>query len=139
MDRAEVAAQRVARYLAQRTGQLHARRARSDDDERHPLLSSGRVGFSLRGFVGDQDPSPHFGGVLDRLEAGRKRCPVVTPEVGVSGAGRDNERVVVDRAAVAQSHASDCRIQPDRLAEQDARVGAVAKNRAQWLCDVAGR
>jgi hypothetical protein len=47
----------VASDLGERAGQLDARRARADDDERQPVAARGRVRGALRVLVGEQDPA----------------------------------------------------------------------------------
>ena len=81
-------------------GQLDAGRPAADQHEGHPLASPFRIGFPFRGLERDEDAPPDLGRVLEGLEAGRDRRPLVVPEVRVVGAGRDDERVVRDRAAV---------------------------------------
>ena len=53
--------------------------------------------------------------------------------------GRDQERVVVDRTAVAEGDAATDRIEPDRLAENHARVLVPPQDGAEGLGDVARR
>ena len=138
-DRPEVALERVVGDLAQRAGQLDPGRAAADQHERHPRPAPLRVGFALGGLEGDQDPPPDLGRVLDRLEPGRDRRPLGVVEVGVVGAGRDDERVVGDRAAVGEQDLAPLGVDADRLAEDDRRVALLAQDRAQRLGDVARR
>ena len=58
------------------------------------------VGFTLGGFEREQNPAPDFQRIVQRLETGRARRPFRVAEIGVRGAGRDDEVVVVDAAAV---------------------------------------
>ena len=67
------------------------------------------------------------------------RRPFRVVEVGVVGAGRDDQRVVGDRPAVGHQDLAALRIEADRLAEDDRRVALLAQDRAQRLGDVAGR
>src|SRR4029079_6399701 len=53
--------------------------------------------------------------------------------------GRDDQRVVGDRAAVGQVDLALYGIEPDRLAQQHRRVAAAAEDAAQRLGDVARR
>ena len=139
VDRAEVAAERVAGDLAERSGQLDARRPAADDDERHPLAPPLGIVLALGRLERDQDPPPDLGGVVDRLQARRDRGPVVVAEVREARAGADDQRVVADRAAVRQRTSRALRVDADRLAEQDRRVPLPAQDRAQRLGDVARR
>ena len=60
-------------------------------------------------------------------------------EIGVMGAGGDDQRVVLDRSAVGHQDLPPVGIETDRLAEDDRRVALLAQHRAQRLGDVAGR
>ena len=64
--------------------------------------------------------------------------PVVVPEERVMGTGRDDERVVPDRAAVGDLDLALVDVDADRLAEDDRRVPLPRQDRAQRLRDVAG-
>ena len=140
IDRAEVAPQRVAGDLAERPGQLDAGRSATDQHEGHPLASPLRVGFPFRGLERDEDASPDLGRVLEGLEAGGDRGPLVVPEVRVVGAGRDDERVVGERAAVGDE---DLAPDSDRCPTASPRSTVVlrwrAQDGAQRLRDVARR
>ena len=131
--------QRVVRDLAERAGELDAGRAAADEDERHPGAAPLGIGLPLGGLERDQDPAPDLEGVLDRLEPGRDGRPLRVVEVGVVGAGGDDQRVVGDRAAVGHQDLRRSGIEADRLAEDDRRVALLAQDRAQRLGDVAGR
>ena len=74
-----------------------------------------------------------------RLQPGRDGRPFRVVEIGVVGAGRDDERVVGDRSAVGDQDLAPLGIQTDRLAEDDRRVALLAQDRAQRLGDVARR
>ena len=54
----------------------------------------GRVGLGLGLLEGEQDAPAQIGRVVDRLQAGRERRPVVVTEIGVPRAGRDDQIVV---------------------------------------------
>ena len=125
--------------LAERAGELDAGRAAADDHERHPRRAPSRVGLALGGLEGDEDPAADLGGVLDGLEPGRDGRPLRVVEVGVVGAGRDDERVVGDRAAVGQQDLAPLGVDADGLAQDDRRVALLAQDGAQRLGDVAGR
>ena len=139
VDGPEVAPERVAGDLAERPGELDAGRPAADEDEGHPRPAPLGVGLALGGLEGDEDPPADLGRVLDGLEARRDGRPVVVAEVGVVGAGRDDERVVGDRAAVGQQDLALLRVEADGLAEDDRRVALLAQDRAQRLGDLARR
>ncbi len=139
VDRPEVVAQRVVGDLAQRAGELHARRPAPDEHERHPRPPLDRVGLAFGGFEGDQDPAPDLRRVVDGLQARRVRRPVLVTEVGVMGAGGDDQRVVGHRAAVREPDLALLGVDVDRLPEQHGRVALLAEDRAQGLRDLARR
>ena len=89
VDAAEVAREGVARDLGQRAGELDAGRAAADDDEGEPVAgarsaSSSRSAASKASSTRRADLER----VLERLEAGRVRRPLVVAEVGVRRARR---------------------------------------------------
>ena len=138
-DRPEVALERVAGDLAERPGQLDPGRAAADEHERHPLAAPLRVGLALGGLEGDEDLAADLGRVLDGLEALRDGRPLRMVEVAVVRPGRDDQRVVVDRAAVREQDLALLDIDADGLAEDDRRVPVPPEHRAQRLGDVTGR
>ena len=97
------------------------------------------IGLALGRLERDQDPPAHLERVLDGLEARRERRPLVVAEVRVAGAGRHDQRVVVDRPAVRHQDLALVGIEADRLAEQDGRVPVLAHDRAKRLRDLARR
>ena len=139
VDRPEIAPERVARDLAQRARQLDTGRPAADDHERHPLAPPFRIGFPFRGLECDEDAPPDLRGVLEGLEPGRHGLPLVVPEVGVTGAGRDDQRVVRDRATVGHEDAPPFDVDVDRLAEDHRGVALPAQDRPQRLGDLARR
>jgi hypothetical protein len=139
VDPPEVAAQRVVRDLAERACKLDARRAATDDHERHPLALRGLVALALRGLERDEDPAPDLGRVVDGLEARGERRPPVVAEVRERRARRDDERVVRDRAAVGEGRLAPIDVDPDCLAEQHRGVPLAPQHRAQRLGDLARR
>jgi hypothetical protein len=99
IDRAEVVGQRVEADLAERAGQLDARRATADDDERQPLALRDRIRLALGRFVRGEDPLADLEGVVDRLEARRDLVPRVA-EVRMRRAGGEDQVVVLEHAVV---------------------------------------
>ena len=138
VDRAEVAPQGVFRDLAERAGELDPGRAAADDDERHPLGPADRIGFTLGRLEGDEDPPSDLRRVVDRFQARRIAGPLVVSEIRVTDAGRNDERVVADRAPVGHADLASNRIERDCLAKEDRRVRPLAKDRSQRLGDLAG-
>ena len=153
VDRAEVAAQRVARELGDLTRDLDAGRAGSDDDERQPRGARARR----------RAPTSAASNALRmRLRDDRARCssdftsaacslPVVVAEVRVARAARDDQRVVASRLrrrdlrrrCVRADLAAPRGRSPTTSASDDADVpaaarGSTAAERRCWPARVAG-
>ena len=90
---------RLARQLDDGAGELDAGRPAADDDEGEQLAAQLRVLADLGLLEGRQDAGADLGGVADRLQAGRRLLPFVMAEIGVPGAGGDDQIVVGDAAA----------------------------------------
>ncbi len=123
--------------LAERAPELDAGRPAPDEHEGHPRAPALGIGLAFGRLEGDQDPAADLGRVLHRLEPGGERRPLGMVEVGVMGAGRDDQRVVADRPAVRQQDLALVEVEPDRLAKDDRRVALLAQHGAQRLRDVA--
>jgi hypothetical protein len=95
--------------------------------------------LALRGLEGDEDPAPDLGRVLDGLEPGRDRRPLRMVEVRVMGAGRDDQGVVPDRAAIRERDLALLGIDADGFAEDHGRVAVLAEDRSQRLGNIARR
>ena len=114
--------ERVARDLGEGAGQLDAGRPAADDDEGQPLRGAPRRRSSRSACSKAREhPAPDLERVLDRLEAGRVRLPLVVAEVGVRRAGRDDQEVVAELCAVGEPHALRRGVDRHHLAEQHAR------------------
>ncbi len=92
--------------LGQRTGQLRAGRSSADHHESQPAPSLGLVRLELRALERHQNAAADLERVFDGLEARRVLAPAVVAEVGVGGAGGDDEEVVVHRAAAGENDAT---------------------------------
>ena len=139
IDAPEVALQRVERDLTERARELDARRAAADDHEHQPGGLDRRVGLALRRLERDQDPPADLRRIVDGLETGRHRGPVLVPEVAVARAGGHDQGVVRHRPAITQHHPPLVGCQAHRLTEQDPRVLAPTQDRAKRLRDLARR
>src|SRR4051812_33196796 len=98
MNDPEVVLQRVIGDLAQCPGELDAGRPGADDDEGEPGIAPRRIRLALGSLKGEQDAAPHLRRVLDRLQPGRERLPLVVAEVVMRGAGGDDQLVERDLA-----------------------------------------
>ena len=79
------------RQFGDRAGQLDAGRPGADDDEGQQRRAALRIALALGALEGEQDAPPQRGGVLQRLEAGRERLPIVMAEIGVARAGGEDQ------------------------------------------------
>ena len=95
--------------------------------------------FAFGALEGQKDASPDLKRVFERLEARRKRRPFLVTEVGVTRTGGNNQKVIVETCAVGQQYAPCGRVHRLGFAEQDADVGGLPKNPADWGRDVARR
>ncbi len=117
------------RQLAEGAGQLDARRARPDHDEREPRLSFPLVLRGLGGLEGVKDPTPHRRGIVDGLQTRRHVLPGVVSEVVVTHPRRDDQRIV-GNGANAGVHTTTCRVDVGDLGEQHARVALPLEHRS---------
>ncbi len=135
IDQAEVAGDGLARDLAERAGQLDARRAAADHHEGEERLLLGAVALALGGLVRQQHPTPDLERVLEGLEPRRQQLPVVVAEVRVAGARRQDERVVVDFVAIEDEPARG-QIHTLHVRQEDRDVGRTAHDGAKRDRDV---
>ena len=136
VDVPEVAREDVAGDLGEGAGHLDSGRAAADDDEREPGPAPLGVVLALGRLEREQHAAADGRGVLDRLEPGRDRGPLVVAEIGVGRAGGDDQVVVAD-LAVGQHDAPGRRIDRDGLAQDDLHVLLVPEDPADRRRDVA--
>ena len=94
VDAAEVAAQGAVGELGDLAGHLHAGRAGADDDEGQQPVDLGLVVGQLGELERAEDAAAQLEGVVDALHAGRELGEPVVAEVGLAGAGGDDQLVV---------------------------------------------
>ena len=139
IDAPEVARQGEAGEFGYGAGHLHAGRAAADHDRGHqprPLFGIGRgLGKLERG----QQPGADQPRIVDRLQAGGERSPIIMPEVGVSGPRGQDEPVVRHKTALPEEHASPARVHAGDLAEQHRDIAVTAQDPADRFRDVRGR
>ena len=68
--------------------------AAPDDHEGEEAPLASRVALALGRFEREQHPPPHLERIVERLEARGTSRPFRMSEIGVSGAGRDDQKVV---------------------------------------------
>jgi hypothetical protein len=107
VDVPEVLAQRAVRQLGDLPGHLHAGRAGADDDEGQQPVDLGLVGGELGELEGTEDATAQLEGVVDALHAGRELGELVVAEVGLPGAGGDDQLVVGVHRGAAEDGRGD--------------------------------
>ena len=138
VDMAKVAGERRLGELGERPGELDPGRAAADDDKGQEPAALGIVLAVFGAFEGEQDAPPHRGRLLDRLQRGGDRRPLVMAEIGVARAGRDHE-LVIGQAAVADQHRTAVEIDAADRAEHDIGVRLPSQNAADRPGDVGRR
>jgi hypothetical protein len=124
--------------LGDRAGELNPGRTAANDDEgqqRPPPLGVVRLLGLLESV---QDPAPDVEGVVERLEARREGLPLVVAEVGVAGAGGDDQ-VVERQLALVEDHRLPLEVDVDDLGHHDPDVRLFAEDAADRLGDVRRR
>ena len=67
---------------------------RTDDGERQQLLPEDRIAAQFSQLERAEDAPAHFKRIVDRLHARRELREMVVTEIGLAGAGRDDQAVV---------------------------------------------
>ena len=94
VDMAESTFQGLGGQLGDLARQLHPGRTRADDGERQQLLPERRIAGPFSQLERAEDAPAHFERVVDRLHARRELREMVVAEIGLAGAGRDDQAVV---------------------------------------------
>ena len=139
VDVAEVVAHVELGDVADGAGELHAGGSAADDDEIERRVPALLEHLPLGQLKGQQHAAANLGGVFDGFEAGRERLPLVVAEIGVRGAGGENEIVVVEARAAGQRHLPRGDVDGDHLIHEHLSVALVAQNGADGLGDVGRR
>jgi hypothetical protein len=138
VDGVEVLGEAMAGDLGERPGELDAGRAATDDHEGELAVALGLVSAPLGRLEGEQDPAADHQGVLEALEAGGDRLPLVVAEVGMADARREDQVVVGDRLAGDVDLAGDG-VDPLDFGEQRPQVLLAAQDGPDRCGDVGGR
>ncbi len=139
IDVPEVVTHVELRNVADGAGEFDARGAAADDDEIQRRMPTLLHHLPLGQLEGKQNPAANLDRVFNGLEAGRERLPLVVAEIGVRGAGREHEVVVVESRAAAQHHLPSNHVDADHLIHQDFSVVVMAQDGADGLGDVGRR
>ena len=137
---AEVVAHVELGDVADGAGQLDAGGPAADDDEVERRVPAVLDHLPLGQLEGQQDAAANLDGVFDGFEAGSERRPLVVAEVGVGGAGGEDEVVVRELGAAEPRvtwRAAD--VDADDLVHEHLGVLLVAQDGADGLGDVGRR
>lgn len=126
----------VARDLGQGAGQFDAGGTTADDGETQPRRLLRRVRFGLGAFERQQQLAAQRDGIVQRLQAGRIIGPLIVAEVGVGGAGGQQQAVVVQRAAIGHADLPRPLVDGHHFAEADFHIALVAEDVAQRCGDI---
>ena len=96
IDVAKVSGHCVAGDFRDRSGHFNASRAAADDDEIHRRSARCFIWRFFGIFERQENPSAQLDRVLETFQSGSKFLPLVMPKVGMSGAGGDDQIVVID-------------------------------------------
>lgn len=121
---------------------LHTGRARAHHDEGEQPASLVLVLGELGQLETTEDPAPEFEGVVDGLHAGGVALEVVVSEIGLVGAGRDDQAVVRQVEIDVPGHGVDHpagHIDSVHLTEGDRDVLVLPQDQARGGRDVADR
>ncbi len=113
--------------------------ATADDDKVQFRLNARLQHLAFGEFKSKQDAAADLGGVFKALEAGSEPGPLVVPEVGVRGAGGDDEVVVLEAGAGVEQNAARSDVESDDLVHEDFGVGMAAQDAADGLRDICRR
>ena len=94
IDGAEIVGEGVTADFGEGSGEFDSGGAGADDHEVQRIASFAGSGAAFGKFKGEQNAAADFERVLDGLEAGRESFPFVVAEIGVAGAGGDDEGIV---------------------------------------------
>lgn len=121
-------------------GHLDTGRTGTDDGEGEQLGAAVRVARPFRLLESAQDPAPQLQGVVDGLHAWGEFGELVVAEVGLPGAGRDDQAVVRALVGVAEQLRDDDlagQIDVRDIAQQHLHVALLAQDDAGGRRDLA--
>src|SRR6185437_752803 len=99
VDMPEIARQRLVRELGDGSGELDSGRAAADHDEGQQRGAARRIATGFGLLESEQQPAADEQRILDALQSRREAAPLVMAEIGMGGAGGDDERIVWDARA----------------------------------------
>ena len=138
-DAAEIVAKGLASDFGEGAGEFEAGGASSDDDEGEPGACFGFGRGAFGALKGEEKFVADGGGFLNGFEAGSNVAPLIFAEVGGFGAGGDDEHVVGEDGAVAESDGFGDGVEVHGFAKEDFGVFLAAEDGAKRRGDFTGR
>ena len=136
--RAKLRCERVFRQFGDGPDQLDTGGTAADDGEVQqppPLIG---IGLDFGPLEREQDSAPQRNRVVDALQAGRVRRPVVVPEIALLRPGGDDQ--IVERNSLAfRDHLVPAGVDAGDIAEHDLDVGPAVKLRSDRRGDIGRR
>ena len=126
----------MAGDLGERAGEFDAGRPGADDREGQPGRARLGIVLGFGAFECGEDAAADVERIVERLQSRRVRGPVVVAEIRVGGAGREQQGVVVEGAAVGEAQALVVGLDLRDLAQQHGDVLLPAQDVAQRRGDV---
>lgn len=139
VDVAELVLECVAGDFGQSAGQFDAGGPAADHCKAQPGGACGRVGFGFCAFEGQQQLAPQHQCVVQRFQARGVFGPLVVAEIGMGGAGGQQQHVVAERAAIGQHHLAAAWCDIGDIAEQYFDIALLAQDVPQRRGDVRCR
>ena len=125
--------------VADGAGQFDASGTTADDYEVERRVPALLKHLALGELEGQQHAAANLDRVFNGFEAGRERFPFVVAEVGVGGAGGQDEIVVVEACAAGERDLARGGVDGDDFIHEDLRVVLAAQDGADGLGDVGRR
>ena len=134
----EVGRERPFSELGNGAGHLDAGWAAADHNESHQSPSFVNISLVFGAFEGKQDAATQIGRVVDGLQPGCKRCPIVVAEIRMPRTCSEHQ-VVIPNAPPIGDHLFTGDIDPRHVREHDLDVALSTKDAANWRGDIGRR
>src|SRR5262245_42211230 len=127
VDGAEVGGKGAVGEFGDGAGHLDAGGAGADDNEGEEASSGVCILLQFSALEGEEDAFAELGGVLERFEAGGEPLPRIIAEIGVAGAGGEDEIVVIELVAI-EHDVPLCSVDAGDSAEEHFGILLLAQN-----------
>ena len=134
----EVCGQRAPRQFGDGARHLDAGRAATDHREGHQAAALLGIVLIFRTLERHQDAATQIGRVIERFQAGRVECPIVSAEIGVARTGREHEIIELHTASVGHDFPA-LEIDAGDFGQHHSGVALAAENVANGRRDIGRR